>query len=83
MANPSYTVSDFGMTKYGEKASKYTLNGAGGVVLEVSDYGGKAIRLSGTDRVEICRADCRTQLVRLTGKNFYQLLNQKLGGGRA
>lgn len=48
----------------------------------LSADGGKAIRLSGTDRVEICRADCRTQLVRLTGKNFYQLLNQKLGGGR-
>ena len=44
--------------------------------------GGKAIRLSGTDRVEIHKADCRTQLVRLTGKNFYQTLNQKLGGGR-
>lgn len=42
--------------------------------------GGKAIRLSGTDRVEIRKAEYRTQLVRLTGKNFYQLLNQKLGG---
>ena len=50
MSNPSYSVSDFGMTKYGEKASKYTLNGAGGVVLEVSDYGGKAIRLFTADR---------------------------------
>ena len=48
----------------------------------LSADGGKAIRLSGTDRVEICKAECRTQLVRLTGKNFYQLLNQKLGGGR-
>lgn len=48
----------------------------------LSSDGSKAIRLAGTDRVEICKADCRTQLVRLTGKNFYQLLNQKLGGGR-
>ena len=48
----------------------------------LSTDGGKAIRLSGTDRVEICMADCRTQLIRLTGKNFYQQLNQKLGGGR-
>lgn len=48
----------------------------------LSADGGKAIRLSGTDRVEICAAECRTQLIRLTGKNFYQLLNQKLGGGR-
>lgn len=42
--------------------------------------GGKSIRISGNDRVEICRAECRTQLVKLSGKNFYQLLNQKLGG---
>lgn len=42
--------------------------------------GGKAVRIMGTDRVEICRATGCTQLVRLTGKNFYQLLNKKLGG---
>ena len=42
--------------------------------------GGKAVRVSGTDRVEICRADSRTRLVRLSERNFYQLLNQKLGG---
>lgn len=44
--------------------------------------GGKSVRIAGNDRVEICRADCRTKLVRLAGKNFYQLLNQKLGGYR-
>lgn len=42
--------------------------------------GGKATRISGSDKVEIFRADCRTRLVKLSGKNFYQLLNQKLGG---
>ena len=42
--------------------------------------GGKSTRISGNDRVEICRAECRTRLVKLSGKNFYQLLNQKLGG---
>lgn len=42
--------------------------------------GGKSVRVSGTDRVEICRADSRTRLVRLSQRNFYQLLNQKLGG---
>ena len=42
--------------------------------------GGKAIRVSGNDRVEICRAGYTTKLVKLTDKNFYQLLNQKLGG---
>ena len=42
--------------------------------------GGKAMRISGSDRVEIRRAQCCTRLVKLSGKNFYQLLNQKLGG---
>ena len=28
MNKPSYEVSDFGTTKYGEKARKFTLNGA-------------------------------------------------------
>lgn len=44
--------------------------------------GGKATRISGSDRVEICRAEQCTRLVKLPGKNFYQLLNQKLGGYR-
>ncbi|MBQ9973617.1 MAG: NAD(+)/NADH kinase [Oscillospiraceae bacterium] len=42
--------------------------------------GGKATRIMPTDRVEIRRAASCTQLVRLTGKNFYELLNKKLGG---
>ena len=50
MAAPSFAVSDFGTTKYGERARKFTLNGAGGVVLEVSDYGGKVVRLFAPDR---------------------------------
>ena len=50
MNTPSYSVSDFGVTKYGEHAKKFTLNGAGGVILEVSDYGGKVIRLLTPDR---------------------------------
>ena len=50
MKKPSYAVSAFGKTKYGEKASKFTLSGAGGVVMEVSDYGGKIIRLLTPDR---------------------------------
>ena len=33
MAKASFKVVDFGVTKYGEKAKKYILNGAGGVVL--------------------------------------------------
>ena len=50
MTKASYEVADFGMTKYGEKARKFTLRGAGGVVLEVSDYGGKVVRLFTADR---------------------------------
>lgn len=50
MKKPSWKVSPFGVTKYGEKAKKYTLNGAGGAVLEVSDYGGKVVRLFTPDR---------------------------------
>ena len=47
---PSYEVLPFGKTKYGEEARKFVLKGAGGVILEVSDYGGKAVRLFTPDR---------------------------------
>ena len=50
MAKASFAVSAFGKTKYGEKARKFTLRGAGGVILEVSDYGGKVVRLFTPDR---------------------------------
>ena len=50
MKKPSFKVAAFGRTKYGEKAKKFILNGAGGVVMEVSDYGGKVIRLFTPDR---------------------------------
>lgn len=50
MANPSFETVDFGTTKYGDKARKFILRGAGGVTLEVSDYGGKVVRLFTPDR---------------------------------
>ena len=50
MATPSFDVADFGVTKYGEQAKRFVLRGAGGVVLEVSDYGGKVVRLFTPDR---------------------------------
>ena len=50
MPKPSFKVVGFGTTKYGEKAKKYILKGAGGAVLEVSDYGGKVVRLFTPDR---------------------------------
>ena len=48
--------------------------------LYLSVDGGKAIRLSGGDRVEVKRSRHATKLVQLTHRNFYQLVNQKLGG---
>ena len=50
MAKASFKVVNFGVTKYGEKAKKYILKGAGGAILEVSDYGGKVVRLFTPDR---------------------------------
>ncbi len=48
--------------------------------LYLSVDGGKAIRLTGGDRVEIGRSARVTQLVRLADRSFYQVINQKLGG---
>jgi aldose 1-epimerase len=50
MAKATFEIQDFGVTKYGEKAKKFILKGAGGVILEVSDYGGKVVRLFTPDR---------------------------------
>lgn len=48
--------------------------------LNLAVDGGKAIRLTGSERIEICRAGKTTKLIRLTQRNFYQIVNQKLGG---
>lgn len=48
--------------------------------LYLSVDGGKAIRLSGGDRVEINRSAYATKLAHLSNRSFYQLINQKLGG---
>ena len=48
--------------------------------LYLSVDGGKAVRLSGGDRVEIGCSQRATQLVRLADRSFYQIINQKLGG---
>ncbi|MEQ2455093.1 NAD(+)/NADH kinase [Flavonifractor hominis] len=42
--------------------------------------GGKAFRLNGGDLVELRISKSRTRLVRVTGRTFYEILNQKLGG---
>ncbi len=41
--------------------------------------GGKAFRLRPGDQVEIRRSRSKTRLIRLTGRSFYTLMNQKLG----
>lgn len=48
--------------------------------LYLSVDGGKAVRLTGGDRVEIGSSQRATQLVRLADRSFYQIINQKLGG---
>ena len=48
--------------------------------LYLSVDGGKAVRLTGGERVEIGSSQRATQLVRLADRSFYQIINQKLGG---
>lgn len=48
--------------------------------LYLSVDGGKAIRLSGGDCVEIKRSKACTRLIRLTDRSFYHTIRQKLGG---
>lgn len=43
--------------------------------------GGKAVKLSGGDTVEIRRSQSKTKLVRLSSRSFYEIMNQKLGNG--
>lgn len=42
--------------------------------------GGKPLRISSHDRIEITASPKVTKLLRLTDRSFYQTLNQKLGG---
>ena len=41
--------------------------------------GGRAFKLVAGDRVEVAKAANQTRLVKLTGRSFYEILNQKLG----
>jgi len=41
--------------------------------------GGRALKLISGDEVEIKRSEMQTNLVKLTGRSFYTLINQKLG----
>jgi len=47
---PSVVVKPFGKTKDGQLVQQYTLTGAGGVVMDVIDFGGKVVRLYTPDR---------------------------------
>ncbi len=46
----------------------------------LSADGGKSLKLSGGDVVEVRQAQQVTRLVRVTGRTFYEILNHKLGG---
>jgi aldose 1-epimerase len=46
----SVIVKPFGKTKDGQLVHLYTLTGAGGVVMDVIDYGGRIVRLQAPDR---------------------------------
>lgn len=48
--NPSVEVKPFGKTKDGQPVQLYRLTGAGGVVMDVIDHGGKVVRLYTPDR---------------------------------
>ncbi len=48
--------------------------------LSLAVDGGKAIRIMSGERVEVRKAERVTRLVRLTDRNFYQIISQKLGG---
>lgn len=48
--------------------------------LNLAVDGGKAIRLTSNERVEIRCAKQSTKLIRITDRNFYQIIHQKLGG---
>ena len=48
--------------------------------LYLSVDGGKAVRLTGGDRVDVCQSKRSTQLFRLADRSFYQVITQKLGG---
>ena len=48
--------------------------------LYLSVDGGKALRLTGGDRVEIRRSERCVRLIQLAHRSFYQVINQKLGG---
>lgn len=41
--------------------------------------GGRAFRLGSSDQVEVCRSKAKATLVRLTNRNFYSVLDKKLG----
>ncbi len=43
--------------------------------------GGKAVKLSSGDAVEVHRSKAMTRLVRLSSRSFYEIMNQKLGNG--
>ena len=48
--------------------------------LYLSVDGGKVLRVTANERVQITQSQYSTRLVQLAGRSFYQVINQKLGG---
>lgn len=44
--------------------------------------GGRAVKLTGNDVVRISKSERKTKLIKLAGRNFYELIHQKLGRAR-
>ncbi len=46
----SVAAEPFGVTKYGEKATKYVITGRGGLILVATDFGGRLLKCLAPDR---------------------------------
>lgn len=64
----------------GERTVTVRMGKLGKKTAYVSVDGGRAVKLSEGDCVEIRRSSSCTRLVRLTGRSFYDIVSHKLGG---
>ena len=64
----------------GERTVSVILDENSGKTACLSVDGGRAFRLKPGDQVEIRRSRYRPRLIKLTGRSFYTVMDQKLGG---
>ena len=76
----AHQLSTRSMVLAPERLVTVQLPGGAGSICTWRWTGGKALRITGTERVEISCARQSTRLIRLTERNFYQIIYQKLGG---